>query len=344
MKRSRPFAAAIAAAAIAVWGNTAHAQQPAPFYAGRTVSMLIGFGPGGGNDQWARMIARHIGRHIPGNPNVVSQNVPGAGGLQLANQLFNVSPKDGTVFGNVSRGIPLEPLFGGQGTQFDPLKLNWIGSPDRDTAICVARKDAGFTTIKDAATKELVMGATGSGTDSAVYPEFLALLLGLKIKAVKGYKGSNEMQLAVERGEVQGLCGSTESIMGGAGAPRASRFNVLFQGRLEPDPRMKGVAYWGDIAGSDEQKEVLKLFLTRSALGRPFLAPPSVPTERVEILRSAFEATMKDAAFLAEAEKNGMSVEPMSGPELQATIERAYAASPAIVERTAEVLGRTGQK
>ena len=171
------------AIAVLAFAGSAAAQSPAPdFYKDRTISLLIGFGSGGGNDVWARLIARHIGRHIPGNPNVIAQNVPGAGGLALANQIYNVSPKDGTVLASVSRGIPLEPLFGGQGTNFDPLKLNWIGSPDRDTAICVARADTGIVSIRDLYARQLVMAATGSGTDSAIYPEFLSVLLGLKLK------------------------------------------------------------------------------------------------------------------------------------------------------------------
>ncbi len=321
--------------------SAASAQTSAPdFYAGRTINLLIGFGSGGGNDVWARLIARHMGRHIPGQPNIVPQNIPGAGGLALANQIYNVSPKDGTVVGSISRGIPLEPLFGGQGTNFDPLKVNWIGSPDRDTAICVARADAGVASIKDLYQKELVMAATGSGTDSAIYPEFLATLLGLKLKTVRGYKGSNEMHLAIERGEATGMCGSHDSVMHGSSFAKAGKLVILFQGRLEPDPRLKGVAFWGDVARSDEEKAVLQLFLTRSALGRPMMAPPGLPADRVETLRRAFDKTMADPRFVEEAAKNNFSVEPMQGEELAATLAKAYGASPDIIKRTREVLGR----
>ena len=316
------------------------AQQPvAEFYKERTISILIGFGPGGGNDTWSRLLARHMGRHIPGNPTIVPQNLPGGGGLLVANQLYNVSPKDGTVIGAISRGIPLEPLFGGQGTKFDALKLTWIGSPDRDTAICVARTDTGIASLKDLYQRELIMGATGSGTDSAIYPDFMAALFGLKLKTVKGYKGSNEMQLAIERGEVQGMCGSHDSIMASK-LGREGKLTILFQGRLTPDPRLKGVAYFADVARTVEERQVFELFLTRSALGRPLVAPPGLPPERTATLRRAFNATMTDKAFIEEAARQKLTAEPMTGEELLATIERAHAKPAAVIRRTTEVLGR----
>ncbi|MEQ1714910.1 MAG: tripartite tricarboxylate transporter substrate-binding protein [Hyphomicrobium sp.] len=320
--------------------GAAFAQAPAAeFYAGRTITMLIGFGSGGGNDIWARMVARNIGRHIPGTPNVVPQNAPGAGGLLVANQLYAVSPKDGTVIALINRGIPMEPLLGGAGAHFDPLKFNWLGSPDRDTAICVSRKDSGVTSIQDLFQKELVMGATGSGADSAVYPEFMALLLGMKFKVVKGYKGSNEVRLAIERGEVQGICGSNDSVMT-SDIGRSGKLNILFQARMEPDPRMKEVPLGSAGARNAEERQILELFFMRAALGRPFVAPPGVPPARIEILRRAFDKTMNDKAFIDEAAKQSFSVEPMTGEELAANVERAYKMPADVIKKTTEVLGR----
>ncbi len=337
-RRFRQIAAAIALATATA--APAAAQQPAaPFYQGKSITMLIGFGSGGGNDIWARMVARHIGKHIPGNPTVVPQNLPGGGGLLVANQLYNVSPKDGTVIALINRGIPMEPLLGGMGTQFDPLKFNWLGSPDRDTAICAARTDSGVTTIKHLFEKELIMGSTGSGADSAIYPEFMGQLLGMKFKVVKGYKGSNEVRLAMERGEVQGICGSNDSVMN-SDIARSGKITVLFQAGLAPDPRMKDVALGSDGARTAEEKQILELFFMRAALGRPFVAPPGVSAERLAILRGAFDATMKDAAFVAEAEKQHFSVEPMNGDELAANVKRAYDMPPDIIKKTADVLGR----
>ena len=331
---------ALASIAAVALPTQARAQAPTPeFYAGKTITMLIGFGPGGGNDIWARMIARHIARHIPGNPTIVPQSLPGGGGLLVANQLYNVSPKDGTTIALINRGIPMEPLLGGQGPKFDALKFNYIGSPDRDTPICVSRTDSGVTTIEDLFARELVLGATGSGADSAIYPEFMGLLLGMKFKVVKGYKGSNEVRLAMERGEVQGICGSNDSIMN-SDIARTGKISVLFQAAMTPDPRLKDVALGAKSARTEEERQVLELFFMRASLGRPFIAPPGLPAERVEILRRAFDRTMQDAAFLDEASKQSFTVEPLTGEQLAANVERAFKMPAEIIKRTTEVLGR----
>src|SRR5512146_1392011 len=207
------------------------AAAPAPFFQGKTITLYIGFGPGGANDIWARTIAKHWGDHIPGHPRIVPENAPGAGGLKLVNELYNVRPKDGTAVGLINRGIPLEPLLGGTGDQFDPLKMNWIGSPDRDTTVCVAKKGAKVATLRDLFAKELVVGATGSGADTAVYPEFLSTLLGMKFKTIKGYQGTKEISLAMERGEVEGLCVAYDSLMQEPLAQQ-DKVAILFQAAL----------------------------------------------------------------------------------------------------------------
>src|SRR5262245_901846 len=185
--RHNVAAAILVAGLLAGKPGMAPAQTPADFYKGKTISLQIGFGVGGEDDLWARAIAKHIGNHIPGNPLMVPQNVPGSGGLLVANRIANTAPKDGTVIGLINRGIPFEPLLGGAGTQFDAAKLNWIGSPSRDTTVCAARRDAEVKTLADLYRKELSVGGTGSGADTAIYPEFLAALLGLKFKLTKGY-------------------------------------------------------------------------------------------------------------------------------------------------------------
>ena len=176
--------ACLAWMSVMLGASSALAQSPADFFRGKTVSLLIGFGPGGEDDLWARTVARHMMTHIPGNPNVVPVHTPGSGGLLVANRLYNTAAKDGTVLGMINRGIVFEPLLGGQGTQFDALKLNYIGSPGRDTTVCAARKDAAVQSLQDLYSKELSVGGTGSGADTAIYPEFLSALLGLKLKLV----------------------------------------------------------------------------------------------------------------------------------------------------------------
>lgn len=332
----------LVAAAAAVLGTAgAAAQTPADFYRGKTISLQIGFGVGGEDDLWARAIARHIGDHIPGNPTVVPQNTPGSGGLLVANRIFNIVPKDGTVIGLMNRGIPFEPLLGGQGTQFDALRFNYIGSPGRDTTVCAARKDAAVKSLQDLYSKELSVGGTGSGADTAIYPQFLSSLLGMKFKLVKGYQGSHEIQLAMERNEVQGICLAYDSLLRGNLA-RSGEINVLLQAALAPDPRLKGVPYGLEFARSDEDRRALELFFARAAIGRPFVAPPDVPAERIAALRAAFEATLRDPAFLADAKKQKLNVVPVSGKEMSDIIARAYDTPPEIVKRTLLALGRSG--
>jgi len=308
-------------------------------FAGKTIDLEVGFGPGGDNDIWARTLASHLGDHIPGHPRVLVQNAPGAGGLRLINQLYNVAPKDGSVIGLLNRGIPFEPLLGGEGTQFDPLKMNWIGSPDRDITICAARKDAHARSLSDLLTTGLVVGATGSGADTALYPEFLNALLGMKFRVVKGYQGTKEISLAMERGEVEGICVAYDSLMHEPLA-RAGQLNVLFQVAATPDPRMKDVPLATSLAHSQADRDALTLFLARVEIGRPLVMPEGVPTERVQQMRDALRATVQDPQFIADAKKQGLNVAYISGEELAAKIAAAYRAPKAVIGRVKAALGR----
>ncbi|MBX9739943.1 MAG: hypothetical protein K2X62_07725 [Beijerinckiaceae bacterium] len=338
----RRFCAAVAAlsfstALVGAVATPASAQEE--FFKGKTISVLIGFGPGGANDVWARLLTRYMGKHIPGQPHMVPQNMPGAGTLKLANHLSAAAPKDGTVFGLISRGIPLEPLLGGANVQLEPEKMAWIGSPDKDTSVCVARKDARVKKLEDLRASELVMGATGSGADTAIYPEFLAEFLGMKFKTIKGYPGSNEIVMAMERNEVQGICVAFQSIS------RTRIFvdgelNILFQAGLEKDPAVPAdVPLVTDFTKDKADLEALRLFIARAALGRPFVAPPGLPPERVKLLQRAFMATMEDPAFRAEAEKLKLTVEPISGEDLARTIAELYRTPPDVVKKVAQTLG-----
>ena len=277
------------AAAVCTWASSvASAQTPAEFFKGKTISLLVGFGPGGEDDLWARVVSRHLTSHIPGNPNVIPVHMPGSGGLLVVNRLYNTAAKDGTAIGMINRGIPFEPLLGGQGTQFDALKINYIGSPGRDTTVCAARKDAPVQAMQDLYSKELTVGGTGSGADTAIYPDFLSALLGMKFKLVKGYQGSHEIQLAMERGEVQGICLAYDSLSRGTLA-RNEQINVLLQAALTPDPRIKDVPSVLESAHSPDERQALELFFARAAMGRPFVAPPEVPADRITALRQAFD-------------------------------------------------------
>jgi len=313
------------------------AQAPADFYRGKQIALLVGFGPGGEDDLWARMISRHLPTHIPGNPNVVPQHTPGSGGLLVVNRLYNTAVRDGTVIGMINRGIPFEPLLGGQGTQFDALKINYIGSPGRDTTVCAARKDAAVQSLQDLYTRELTVGGTGSGADTAIYPEFLSVLLGMKFKLVNGYQGSHEIQLAMERGEVSGICLAYDSVSRGTLA-RTGRINVLLQAALEPDPRIKDVPMVLDAVRSADDRKALELFFARAAMGRPFVAPPDMPADRLKMVRDAFRDTMRDPEFIEDAKRNMLDVAPADGEHLAALIQKVYATPKPIVDKIGELI------
>src|SRR3954454_1056402 len=332
---------ALSAAVCMVASTAAFAQTPAEFFKGKTVSLLVGFGPGGEDDLWARVVSRHLTSHIPGNPNVIPVHMPGSGGLLVVNRLYNTAAKDGTAIGMINRGIPFEPLLGGQGTQFDALKINYIGSPGRDTTVCAARKDAPVQTMQDLYSKELTVGGTGSGADTAIYPDFLSALLGMKFKLVKGYQGSHEIQLAMERNEVQGICLAYDSLSRGNLA-RTGGINVLLQAALTPDPRVKDAPMVIEAARSAEDRKALELFFARAAMGRPFVAPPGVPAQRLATLRTAFDAALADPAFLEDARKQNLNVVPITGPQMTDIVLNAYKTPPQIVKRTMQALGRGG--
>src|SRR3954463_14769070 len=330
-----------AALALLAGATAALAQSPADFFRGKTVSLLIGFGPGGEDDLWARTVSRHLINHIPGNPNIIPVHMPGSGGLLVVNRLYNTAAKDGTAIGMINRGIPFEPLLGGQGTQFDALKINYIGSPGRDTTVCAARKDAAVQTLQDLYSKELAVGGTGSGADTAIYPEFLSALLGMKFKLVKGYQGSHEIQLAMERNEVQGICLAYDSLSRGNLA-RTNQINVLLQAALTPDPRIKDAPLVLDSVHSADERKALELFFARAAIGRPFVTPPDVPADRIATLRQAFEAMLRDPGFLDDAKKQNLNVVPITGPQMTDIVLNAYKTPPQIVKRAMQALGRGG--
>jgi tripartite-type tricarboxylate transporter receptor subunit TctC len=339
MFSTRLCALTLAAVGLAGSCGPGFTQAGDEFYKGKQLSIMIGYGVGGSDDLWARIIARHIGDYIPGHPTIVPVNAPGAGSLLLANQITNTQPKDGTVIGLINRGIPFEPLLGGPSVRFDPLKLSFVGSPDRDTAVCAANKSAAVKTVQDLFTQELIVGATGSGADTEVYPSFLKNLLGMKFKIIAGYPGSREINLAIERGEVQGICVSYDTIAR-ENIFKDGTVHVLFQAAVKPDPRLAGTPFAADLAKTEEQHQALDLFLARTNMGRPFIAPPGVPADRMAILRTAFAQTMKDPGLVQEAESSGLHPLYISPDELQQRVSDAYKMSPEIVALTKKAMGR----
>jgi hypothetical protein len=281
-----------------------------------------------------------MGKHIPGNPTVIVKNLDGAGSLRLANQLYNAMPKDGTVFGTIARGAAFDPLLGNEQAQFDASKYNWIGSANDEVSVCVSWNTTGITKIEDLYNKELIVGGTGPSADTDQFPRIVNGVLGTKFKIISGYPGGNDISLAMERGEVQGRCGwSWSSVI----STRKDWYdkktiNVLVQLSLQKHADLPNVPAILDLAKTPEQKQILTLVFARQALGRPFVAPPGVPQDRVDALRKAFMDTMKDKEFLAEAEKAKLEITPISGADVQKIVVDAYKTDPATVKKTAEML------
>src|SRR5438067_13013212 len=254
--------------------------------AGKTVTLVIGFGAGGGYDAWGRVVARHIGKRLPGNPTVVPQNMPGGGSFNAANNIYAIAPKDATVFAIIARDAPLGPLTGAPGARFDPLKLTWVGTPTIETNVCIATERAKVKTFQDLLIQELIIGNTGAGTGTYSYPKALNGLLGTKFKLISGFPSSSDVFLAMERGEVDGSCGSLDSVIGKRPDWIEQRkVNVLFQGGAQPNPTLKTVPFIVDLASNPEQKQAIEFWYAGQGIGRPFIAPPAMPAPRVSLLR-----------------------------------------------------------
>ncbi|MFZ9501746.1 MAG: Bug family tripartite tricarboxylate transporter substrate binding protein [Beijerinckiaceae bacterium] len=324
--------AAFAAFALLAAGAAQAQEKP--------VNLYIGYSTGGGYDVYGRIVARHIGKHLPGNPNVIVNNMPGAGSMRLANWLYNVAPKDGTVFGTVARGIAFDTLLGMPGANFDATKFNWVGSANDEVSVCVAWHTSGVTKFEQTTAKELIVGGTGGSADTDQFPKVFNGVLGTKFKIVAGYPGGNDINLAMERGEVQGRCGwSWSSVI--STKPdwlKDKKISVLVQLSLEKHPDLPDVPLITEFAKDPLQQGVFKLVFARQVMGRPFLAPPGVPADKIATLRKAFMETMKDKDLLSEAEKAQLEITPVPGETVQKLVADAYAMPQEVIKKTADVL------
>jgi tripartite-type tricarboxylate transporter receptor subunit TctC len=312
------------------------AQPVADFYRGKTVTLTVGYSAGGGYDTYARILAHHMGRHIPGQPTIVVQNAPGAGSMRAANMIYNVAPKDGTAFGMFGRGIALEPLIGTSPAQFEATKFLWLGSGTEEAAVVVIRAEKSIKTWADMLTKPFTVGGEGTGSDPDVYALMLKNVFGVKLRLISGYPGTTEMALAVERGEVDGRASWSWSSLKSLKPDwiAQKKINIPVQLNLHKSPDLPDVPLIGDFAKSERERQILKLVLSRQTMGRPFMAPPGLPTDRAAALRTAFDQTMKDPAFIAEARARGQEVNPVSGQEIEALLTELYATPKDVVEET----------
>ena len=327
----------------ALVSNTATVPQAgaADFYKGRTVQVIVGFSAGGGYDLYGRVLARHIGRHLPGSPAVVVQNMPGAGSVKAANYLYNVAPKDGTVFGIFDRGLPMERLLGRtEGQQFDATKFTWIGSVTDEPAVCAFSSRSGIRNWEDMRTKPFKVGGAGATADDEIYPTVLKNMFHLPLRVVSGYPGRAEAVLSIERGEIDGLCGwSWSSLMSrDKRLYDSGQIVVALQLGVEHNLDLRGVTLIGDLAADPKQKAALRLIFSRLIIARPFAAPPGVSPERTKMLRDAFDATMKDPQFVAEMERLALEVRPQPGAKVEELIREVYAYPADVVSLAAQAI------
>lgn len=324
--------------ALAVFARPAAADDVADFYKGKTVTILAAHQSGTGFDIYARALQRHMQRHIPGNPNVLVQNMPGAGGVVGANWLYNIAPKDGTVFGTFVFTAPFEPLMGNKAARFDPANFTWIGNMEEGVAVCGVSKAAGINKFEDMRNKEVIIG--GSAPNSALVKSALAVrnLFDVKMKVVTGYKGTADIKIAIARGEVHGICSILMSTVTSHWRDdyQSGNFRPIIQ--LSGRTRIGDIPHVDDFVKTEEDRQVHGLIFGVQSLGKLYAAPPGIPTERRDALRKALADTMKDPEFLADATKTKIDISPMSGEDVEAFIARVSRASPAVIERAKKAL------
>src|SRR5437868_11839916 len=351
MRRLRPASAAlfvlaalVVALSVLAPAPDARAQSVADFYRGKQISWILSADAGGGYSSYALTFAPYLTAHLPGNPKIIVQNMPGAGGLRAMLYLSTRAPRDGTTIGMVHSSVPFAPLYGISEARFDPRQLNWIGSLDAAASICVAWHTSPIKTWQDVMEKQFTVGGSGAGSHMETLPAMLNKLFGTKMKVVSGYKGGNDIYLAMERGEVEGRCGG---LMSSISSTRPNWFPekkvaIPFQIGLERHPQLPDVPAVGEFAKDNRTREIVKLFVAPHEMDRPILTPPGVPPERVAALRAAFHAAMNDPGFIADARKQHLDIQEVDGDSVARIVERAYAQPADVVTAVHEARGLAG--
>ncbi|MBI4888336.1 MAG: hypothetical protein HY824_14675 [Acidobacteria bacterium] len=313
----------------------------ADFYGGRTVSIVVGSGAGGGFDTTARLVARHISRHIPGNPTVIVVNMPGGGGLVAANHIFSAAAKDGTVIGLFHEAQMMSQLTGGEGVNFDLRQFNWLGSSYDDPNICIVRSDAPVTAFKDmiGGAKPIAVGGTGPGSNTYDAPRVLAAATGAGIRAVAGYPTTNDVRIGVERGEIQGMCLGWESVKSASTEWLQSGYAKVFvQNGTTRHRELPDVPLALEFAKDEDSRTLLRLVDAPGAMAKPFTLPPGVDPARVEVMRTALAATFHDAAFLDEARAMRLEFQPKTAAQIQEILDDVLATPPGVAAKYREII------
>lgn len=332
MVRYRALVLALAALGLA---GPAAAEPVTDFYKGKTISLVIGFPPGAGYDAYGRLLARHLGGHVPGNPAIVAQNMPGAGAMKATNWLYGVAPRDGTAVSHLPSSVLMEQLFGNTSAQFEPGKFTWIGNMDQTIGTCAVWHTSGIERFEDLMRQPTSFGGSGPSGVNSQHAAALRNLLGAKIKLVQGYPGSNEVKLAMAKGELDGGCGMALSSLKSQHASdyRSGELKPIVQLAAEKHPELPGVAHIYDYAKDDEMRQVFDLVFGPHIVGRPVAAPPAIPDDRKAALRAAFMATMRDAALLADAEKMKLDLTPSDGEWVERLIAKFFSYPTPVVEK-----------
>lgn len=337
------LARALGAGAIVLFANmsgAASAQDVASFYKGKTLTVQVGASAGGGASDYAQVLARHMGKYLPGQPNMIVQFVPGAGGLLLANNLYNVVPKDGLTFGITTRTFVVANLLGNPNARYDARKFSWLGSSATEYSTCFSWNPTPIKTLDDLRKQEMIVGAAGLDGTAAIFARLANQLADTKMKTITGYPGSTEVILALERGEINGYCGLGWNYIKQRKPDWISekKVNLLFQMGPDKHPDLPDVPFLSDEAKSPEDRQVFDFFLRPQSLGRPFFGPPDLPAERLAALRAAFEKVLQDPGYLAEAKKMNLDVGYVGGDAAQKLVNDLYALSPAAITRAEKIL------
>jgi tripartite-type tricarboxylate transporter receptor subunit TctC len=346
MRWIRPASAALFAVALSLLALApgARAQSVADFYRGKQISWILSADAGGGYSSYALTFAPYLTAHLPGNPKIIVQNMPGAGGLRAMLYLSSRAPRDGTTIAMVHSSVPFAPLYGIAEAKFDPRQMNWIGSLDAAASVCVAWHTSPIKTWQDTLEKQFTVGGSGAGSHMETLPAMLNKLFGTKMKVISGYKGGNDIYLAMERGEIEGRCGGLVSSINST-RPNwfpEKKVAIPFQIGLERHPQLPDVLAVGEFAKDNRTREIVKLFIAPHQMDRPMLTPPGVPPERVAALRAAFHAAMNDPGFIADAKKQHLDIQEVDGESVAKIVERAYAQPADVVTAVHETMGLAG--
>jgi tripartite-type tricarboxylate transporter receptor subunit TctC len=329
-----------ATACLALGAAMASAQTTADFYKGKTVQIIVGFGVGGGYDLYARALSRYLGKHMPGHPTVVVQNMEGAGSVRAANYVYAGSPQDGTIIAAVNQNMPMYQMLGGAGAKFEAAGMQWLGSMTNSNGLIYTWHTSGIKTLDDAKQREVPMGAVGAASDSVIFPNLVNEMLGTKFKPIPGYAGSAQINLAMERGEVMGRGGNSWSSVQTANMDwvKQNKINILLQVGFEKEPDLPDVPLLLDLVTDEEKKAVVRVVSLPTALGYAHWVAPGVPKERIAALRAAYAAMMKDPEFLKETEKTGMVIRAQAGETLDSLVRQVTTAPKSVLDRTAQIL------